>query len=121
MKITCLHCKKEKNTRVGSKYCSNTCQKSFQFLTVTLQKFHNGELHNRRTLVTALTHLRGYKCELCPNDGTHNGKPLVLQVDHIDGNSDNDFPKNVRLLCPNCHSQTPTFTAKNKGNGRRKR
>lgn len=38
-----------------------------------------------------------------------NGKPLVLNLDHIDGNSFNHQLINLRILCPNCHSQTPTF------------
>ena len=41
-----------------------------------------------------------------------NGKPLSLQVDHTDGNNKNNFPNNVRLVCPNCHSQTETFAGK---------
>ena len=42
------------------------------------------------------------------------GKRLVLHVDHVNGiNNDNRLP-NLRFLCPNCHSQTPTF-----GNRRR--
>jgi len=121
MKLICLNCKEEKDAKIGAKYCSNACQKIFQFVTKTLQKFYKGDLHNRRTLITVLTHLFGYRCVICGNDGIHSGLPLSLQLDHIDGNSDNDMPENVRLLCPNCHSQTPTFTAKNKGNGRRKR
>ena len=46
-----------------------------------------------------------------------NGKPLVFDMDHIDGNSDNNLRENVRAVCPNCHSQTPTFKAKNVRNG----
>ncbi len=38
----------------------------------------------------------------------------MLEVDHVDGNPDNHLPTNLRLLCPNCHSQTPTFRKKNK-------
>lgn len=41
------------------------------------------------------------------------GKPLVLELDHIDGNNQNDQRHNLRYLCPNCHSQTPTFRGKN--------
>ena len=39
-------------------------------------------------------------------------KILTLQVDHIDGNNKNNEISNLRLLCPNCHSQTDTFTFK---------
>ena len=58
----------------------------------------------------------GYKqneCEICKIPGEWNGLPLSLQVDHIDGNSNNHLLSNLRLLCPNCHSQTDTFGAKN--------
>lgn len=44
-----------------------------------------------------------------------NTKPLCLQLEHIDGNSDNNKLNNLQLLCPNCHSQTPTWGAKNIG------
>jgi predicted HNH restriction endonuclease len=39
-------------------------------------------------------------------------------MEHIDGNSSNNKVTNLCLLCPNCHSQTPTYKNKNKGNGR---
>jgi 5-methylcytosine-specific restriction endonuclease McrA len=50
-----------------------------------------------------------YKCVECGNIGKWNEKPLVLQLDHINGiNTDNRI-ENLRILCPNCHSQTKTF------------
>ena len=54
-----------------------------------------------------------YKCQCCGNKGEWNGKPLVLQLDHIDGNHTNHSIENLRFLCPNCHSQTETFCGKN--------
>ena len=118
--ITCINCNKERPiTHPGpNKYCTPVCQNDYQFKHTTLVKFENGEISNRRTLKRILVRLRGNKCEDCGNLGEHNGKPLALQLDHKDGNAGNDKPDNVRLLCPNCHSQTDTYTAKNKGNGR---
>ena len=54
-----------------------------------------------------------YKCQICGNDGIWNGKKLVLQLDHIDGDNKNNVLSNLRWLCPNCHSQTDTFGSKN--------
>jgi Zn finger protein HypA/HybF involved in hydrogenase expression len=49
-----------------------------------------------------------YQCE-CGNTGVWNNKPLTLHVDHKDGTNSNNLPENLRWLCPNCHSQTPTY------------
>lgn len=51
---------------------------------------------------------RGYKCEMCLISSWNN-KPITLELDHIDGNNRNNVKTNLRLLCPNCHSQTPTW------------
>lgn len=53
-------------------------------------------------------------CVLCGNDGMHNGAPLVLHLDHIDGDNTNNELGNLRMLCPNCHSQTHTYGGRNK-------
>jgi 5-methylcytosine-specific restriction endonuclease McrA len=59
-----------------------------------------------------------YRCSVCGLDDNWNKQPLTLEFDHIDGDHKNNVPANIRVLCPNCHSQTPTYKAKNKGNGR---
>lgn len=55
-----------------------------------------------------------YACAICGNTGSWLNKPLVLQLDHINGNASDNRLKNLRFLCPNCHTQTPTFGNKNK-------
>lgn len=54
-----------------------------------------------------------YKCKEC-NISQWNGKKISLQMDHIDGDCCNHLLSNLRLLCPNCHSQTETFARKNR-------
>ncbi len=49
------------------------------------------------------------KCLLCGISQTWNDIPLKFERDHIDGNHQNNFRENLRMICPNCHSQTPTF------------
>lgn len=58
---------------------------------------------------------RGHKCEGC-GLSEWQGQPIPIQLDHINGRSDCNTRENLRLLCPNCHAQTPTFGALNKGN-----
>lgn len=53
-------------------------------------------------------------CSICGISNVWKGKPLVHQIDHIDGDNKNCLLKNLRWLCPNCHSQTPTFGRRNK-------
>lgn len=54
-----------------------------------------------------------YKCAICGLKEWQN-KPISLQLDHINGNNNDHRIENLRLLCPNCHSQTITFAGKNK-------
>lgn len=58
-----------------------------------------------------------YSCSNCGIQ-TWNENPITLELEHKDGNYKNNKEENVCLLCPNCHSQTPTYKSKNKGNGR---
>lgn len=59
--------------------------------------------------------LKSEKCEgeNCNVNSIWNGKLLKLHLDHIDGNSENHKLNNLRILCPNCHSQTDTYAGKN--------
>ena len=53
------------------------------------------------------------ECLECGITNLYNGKKLVLQLDHINGINDDYRIENLRILCPNCHSQTETFAGKN--------
>ena len=55
-----------------------------------------------------------YKCSCC-GITEWNGKPLTLQLHHINGNNRDNRLENLTFLCPNCHSQTDNFSGKNAG------
>ena len=59
----------------------------------------------------------GYKknqCEECGQRSKWKKKNLEMELDHIDGDRTNHLLPNLKMLCPNCHSQTKTFCGKNK-------
>ena len=117
----CGHCGTEcKWTHQGNnKFCSVQCAHTFRSLEHK-KKFFSGLLEKRIDRPTARKYLaeaRGYKCETCGlNDWQ--GNPITLHVDHINGDPSNDHPDNLRLICPNCHSQTEFLGGANKGRGR---
>lgn len=83
----------------------------------SLDKILNGEYPNYQTVKLKKRLINeGIKDEVCEECGQGilwNNKKLVLQLDHKDGNSRNHKLENLKLLCPNCHSQTNTFAGRN--------
>lgn len=54
-----------------------------------------------------------YKCAIC-GIFEWQGKPLSLQLDHINGKNNDHRIENIRFVCPNCHSQTETYAGRNR-------
>jgi len=60
-----------------------------------------------------------YECSECQSSSWR-GKNLVLELDHINGDNRDHRLENIRLLCPNCHSQTPNWRGRNKNSNKKK-
>lgn len=127
MKDSCLHCKQTLSGK-QKKYCSNKCQLDYQH-HLYIQRWLNGEETGMQGGEKVSEHIRVYliekhgnKCSVCnwAQVNVTTGK-VPVQIDHIDGDYRNNKEFNLRLLCPNCHSLTPTFGALNTGKGRSKR
>lgn len=72
---------------------------------------YNNNTHLKKKILN--NELINYECGLCNNRGEWNGSKLVLQIDHINGINNDNRIENLRFLCPNCHSQTDTYSGKN--------
>jgi len=120
---TCIFCSKQfkysPSQKLG-KYCSTKCQRNEEqkiYITEWLSGNIEGRIRGnyvsgyiRRYLLDEANH----KCTVCGWSKTnlHTGN-VPLEIDHIDGNRKNSKRENLRVLCPNCHSLTPTYKALN--------
>jgi hypothetical protein len=78
------------------------------------KKRRNGTVAARLRLVNP----EGYVCAECGQGPEWNGKPLTLQLHHKNGNSLDNRRHNLDWLCPNCHTQSATFTGRNVNYGK---
>lgn len=92
----------------GQGWLKNGVPKNAQPLDDILKK---GTTYRSSTLKRRLlkTGLLEEKCAVCGIGPEWNGKHLVLELDHINGDRFDNEIENLRAICPNCHSQTPTF------------
>lgn len=72
--------------------------------------------HSRRSVKSRIIKYRILKleCAICKNPPIWNNKPLNLRLDHINGVNNDYRIFNLRLICPNCDSQTETYRGRNK-------
>lgn len=112
-------CCREMNIDVHGRYWRDIIKRRCQELDISIEhikqftkskKYSGISTLGKRMIASGIP----YECALCGNAGTWNDKPLILHVDHIDGNHSNNNMGNLRFLCPNCHTQTDTFGSRNK-------
>jgi hypothetical protein len=124
--IICNNCDKQheikrKEISKPRKYCSTKCQKDFE-KKLRYKQIEIGENLGSKAVKKYLIFKNGEKCMKC---GWCEKNPITnkvpIELEHIDGNSENNNLDNLELLCPNCHSLTSTYKALNKGKGRHKR
>lgn len=77
--------------------------------------FVKGDQRNTQSLKKRLIKegLAKDECSECGQLPLWNNKPLVLQLDHINGDNTDNRIENLRILCPHCHSQTETWSGRN--------
>lgn len=101
------------------KFCSVECAATFR-RNQTIKKWLNGELSGTCAFGSSdfvrnyMMEQAGYKCQRCGWDEINPyTKKTPLQIHHIDGNSLNNRPENLIVLCPNCHALTENFGSRN--------
>lgn len=117
----CNHCQESflfYPSRSAGLFCSIQCRSTYVYNVGSKKRFLDGEAMDRPIQKRFVVERDGYSCQTC-SVTEWQGKPISLHLDHTDGDAANNHPDNLRLLCPNCHSQTPSFGGKNKGKGRK--
>ncbi len=115
----CETCKIELRNK-ASRFCSSACHQTYRLKEQVKSWETNSNTLSARVAKQLLIDSVGYFCSVC-GISEWNNQPITLELEHKNGDSGDNRKSNLCLLCPNCHSQTPTFRAKNKGKGRHSR
>ena len=120
----CLQCGNEIISKNAVKFCSNKCHSEYVHKKAYEDYLNNNDKYCRgnytpKQFYNEFLKEQNYTCACCPSKNEHNGLPLKFVIDHIDGDASNNKRENIRLVCPNCDSQLPTFKSKNKNSTRR--
>lgn len=122
----CKSCEKEISIR--NIFCNNKCQQDYMYTQYIILWKENKvswlrwEYSISHYIVRYLLSKYNYKCSQCSwNEVNKVTWRSPLEVEHIDWNYLNNSEDNLTILCPNCHSLTPTYKSLNKGNGRKQR
>lgn len=106
----------------AKQYCSLKCMHAHRRLVEIEAFLARGGIYGfvgPHFLARALRHIYGERCTRCGWSERHQKTGRVpVEVEHIDGDWQNNFFSNLTLLCPNCHALTPTFRGLNRGRGR---
>jgi len=125
--FTCLSCGTTKTVRCGTPenrhFCNNTCQNQHRQQQLIAQWLTTGEAYagtrKNHYIKRYLLNEQSHQCAICRAADVWNGQPLTFILDHVNGDATNNTRDNLRLVCPNCNSQLPTFGSRNRGKGRR--
>jgi hypothetical protein len=128
MKV-CKNCNKPLRDGIyGRQYCDVRCSLNARYKTFVgrwlkgLESGIRGKTATSSHIKRYLIETRGNKCERC---GWNKVNPttgrIPIELEHVDGVWNNNEIQNLVLLCPNCHSLTPTYRSLNSGKGRTNR
>ena len=113
----CFFC----STSCGKKeYCNFECKRNYRIKKWLVGEDDCQTVHGCSKIIRDYL-IKAYndKCEECGYYGRRNCGPSILKIHHVDGNWRNNTPKNIQILCPNCHCHTNNYGSKNMGNGRK--
>ncbi len=98
-------------------FCSLKCSVAERWTKLKSAIENGSTLPTKITGKRYLIEVKGHKCEMC-GLAEWLKKPIMLVLDHIDGNSENWNVVNLRLICSNCDATTSTYKGRNRGRGR---